>query len=69
MRQEDEREVKPKQINCCVCPYCDADFSRPLPTCQVCGHQLRYCSECGAAVKKDDAVCPNCGATRVTAGT
>ncbi len=67
MKQEDERTAQPRHINCCVCPYCDADFSDPLPVCQVCGHQLRYCSECGAAVRKEDMVCPNCGATRVTA--
>ncbi len=69
MNEEDKQTARAPQAHCCACPYCDADFSHPLPTCQVCGHQLRYCSECGAAVKKEDTVCPNCGATRVTAAT
>jgi hypothetical protein len=67
MTSESADRAKQPQVVCCVCPYCDADFSNPLPTCRVCGHQLRYCAQCGAAVKKEDTVCPNCGATRVEA--
>jgi len=53
------------KLYCCTCPYCDVDLERLLPFCRTCGSQLRYCSQCGSPVKKEDTVCPNCGATRV----
>jgi hypothetical protein len=64
-----QHETQPKQddqhTHCCVCPYCDINLADPLPICQICGAKLRYCSECGTPVKKEDTVCPTCGATKV----
>ena len=65
MPSDKEELTDQQQMSCCVCPYCDIDLEDPLPSCQVCGAQLRYCSECGTAVKKEDTVCPRCGATRI----
>ena len=41
-----------------------SNLKQALPICAMCGRQMRYCSECGSPVKKEDDVCPNCGARR-----
>jgi len=68
MKEDKARAPQNDQhVHCCVCPYCDIGLEAPLPICQLCGAQLRYCSECGTPVKHEDMVCPTCGATRVVA--
>lgn len=60
-------EPETRHDHCCVCPYCDTNLKQALPICVMCGRQMRYCSECGSPVKKEDDVCPNCGAHRPAA--
>ena len=65
MAQDKGSYTESGETHCCVCPYCDIDLENPLPVCCICGSQLRYCSQCGTSVKKEEMVCPTCGATRV----
>ena len=64
MKDNPEQETAGK-TSCCTCPYCDIDLENPIPFCRICGSQLRYCSQCGTPIKKEDTVCPTCGATKV----
>jgi len=46
----------------CRCPYCDeVIILNPLPYCQPCQVELRYCLKCNIAVERKAKVCPQCG--------
>jgi len=46
----------------CRCPYCDEEIIlNPLPYCQPCQVELRYCLKCNIVVERKAKVCPQCG--------
>ena len=45
------------------CPYCDDEvIKEDYPYCQACGVTIFYCPECREPLKRDNKVCPHCGA-------
>jgi len=45
------------------CPYCDAEITEAnLSLCQVCGVSIFYCPNCRKPLRRDNRVCPHCGA-------
>jgi hypothetical protein len=57
-KSEDTKEPR------CRCPYCDEEIVlNPLPYCQPCQVELRYCPKCTIVVDKMAKVCHQCGQT------
>jgi predicted amidophosphoribosyltransferase len=55
-------EFKPEKKRL-FCPYCDKEIlEADVPFCQACGITVFYCPQCRKPLKRDNKVCPNCGA-------
>lgn len=54
-------ELKIKETEECVCPYCHEPVSPKAPFCRPCNKQINYCTSCHKPIVRDTAVCPYCG--------
>jgi len=44
------------------CPFCDEDIAElQYPFCDACKAEIKRCPQCGKALAKDAATCPDCG--------
>ena len=55
-----EQKAKTEHL---FCPYCDEEIMEAdLPYCQACQVTILYCPKCRKPMRRENTVCPHCGA-------